>query len=114
MKCLSLLVVALVLTVNSACTGSRTLNLIRGINDISITAINANSLPPPNNLSDVWTARILTINKQLLDIIQINPPDLRSKLTVSIANARQALPEPVNAKIEGYLTTLETLIREIR
>jgi len=113
MKYLSLLLIAFVLTA-SACTGSRTLDLIRGINDVSNSAIAANSLPPPNDLPDALTSQILTVNKQLLDIIDANPSDLRGKLTVAITNARQALPKPLNTRIENYLIVLENLIREIK
>lgn len=110
-KVTTLIVIALLV---SACSGSRTLDLVRGINDVSITAINANALPPPNNLSDARTAQILIINKQLLDIIQANPTGLKAQLVVVITNARQALPKPIDTKVEGYLTILENLIKELR
>ena len=110
MKYVGILLIALFV---SACSGNRTLDLVRGINDVSIAAINANALPPPANLSDPLTAQVLTINKQLLDIIQAKPADMKTQLTTVITNARQALPQPLDAKIAGWLTLIENFVREI-
>ena len=107
----SIIIIALLV---AGCTGNKTLDLVRGINDVSIAAINANALPPPNNLSDPLTAQVLTVNKQLLDIVQAKPADMKNQLTTVITNARQALPQPLDAKIAGWLTLIEGFIGDIK
>lgn len=74
--------------------------VVRGVNDVTTAAITANRA---GQLSDDATARILTVNKQVLDVIEARPIGYRAQALTVITNAKQGLPPALAAVVNPWL-----------
>lgn len=93
------------------------LNVIKVVNDVSSAVIAANTATDAKGqplLSDTATAKILTVNKQVLDVIAEDPQGYRSQAISIVRNTRDALPAAINALIEQYLSQIEAVLNEVR
>lgn len=79
------------------------------VNDVTTVAITANA---EGKISKAATAQVLTINKQVLDVISANPQGWKEKAMVVITNARQALPPDINAAISTYVDMIINALAE--
>lgn len=59
-----------------------------------------------NNLNRDMTIRILTINKQVRDVVKAFPPDWPSRVAVIVVNAKQSLTVEEHAKLDPWLNLL--------
>ena len=88
-----------------------TLQVVRVVNDVTTAAIAANQA---NQLTDTATAAVLTVNKQVLDVIAANPRGFKAQALVVFANARDALPADVQALIAAYLARVSAVLQEVQ
>lgn len=85
--------------------------VVKAVNDVSTAAITANKA---KQLSDAHTIVILTIDKQVLDVIEANPVDFQSKAITVFRNARDALPADAQASIGAYLEKVAAILSEVK
>ena len=76
------------------------LQVVRLVNDATDAVILANKA---GKASDALTAQVLTINKQLLDVIQTNPTTWKAIARAALKNALDTLPAAARADVRGYL-----------
>lgn len=81
----------------------RQVEAIKVVNDVTDLVIAANAAKV---LSDSSTAKLLTVNKQVLDIMTLWPTDWKSRVLVVIQNAQQGLPPELAAQVPPVLNRL--------
>lgn len=89
------------------------LNVIKVVNDASTAVIAANKATP-QAASDTLTARVLTANKQILDVIQANPTGYRDLALTAARNARDALPADLQALFDKYLSAVIAALQAVQ
>ena len=94
--------------------GLRTLKLlqvVKAVNDATTVAITANA---SGRLSDDATAAVLTIHKQVLDVIEANPLTWPALAQAAIRNGREALPPDLNSIVSMYLSKVVMAIEGVQ
>jgi len=91
--------------------GYRLVQVVRGVNDVTTGAIAANHA---GALSDDLERYVLTVNKQVLDVIQAHPSDYHELAVVVVHNARAALPPAVAALVNVWLDKTLAALQEVR
>lgn len=81
--------------------------VVRGVNDVTTAAIATNRA---GRLSDEYTAIVLRINKQVLDVIEANPANFKDAAAVTLKNARDGLPANIAAQIGPYLDAVRAVL----
>lgn len=89
----------------------RATQVVKIVNDVTTAVITANKA---KQLSDAHAIAVLTIDKQVLDVIEANPVDFQAKAIVVFRNARDALPADVQAAIGVYLSKIADVLSEVR
>lgn len=113
----------LVLIVLSACAAKTPPNLdpqaqleftadqvVKLVNDVTTSAIAANRA---GKLSDDLERQVLTVNKQVLDVIAANPTIWKTLAQATFANAVQALPRATQIAIDPYLQQVSAILARI-
>lgn len=85
--------------------------VVKAVNDVTTGAIAANKA---GQLADATTAQILTVDKQVLDVIQADPQTARDKALVIVKNARDALSANVKAVLDGWLDRILAMLEGVR
>jgi hypothetical protein len=85
--------------------------VVKLVNDVTTAATTANAA---KKLSDAHTAAVLTVNKQVLDVVEANPVDFKAKAITVFNNARQALPGQVQGAIAGYLQQVASILSGVQ
>lgn len=85
--------------------------VVKIVNDATDAVIAANR---SGVLRDDVEQKILTINKQVLDVVRDNPSNWRSLAISAIRNARQALPPNVDALVGQYLASVIGALQEVK
>jgi len=89
----------------------RTLQATKIVNDVTTTAIAANR---SGQLPDNATAQVLTVNKQVLDVITADPQSGLERALVIAKNAKDALPPTIKALVDGYLQRVVDILTEVK
>lgn len=89
------------------------LNVIKVVNDASTAVIAANKATP-QAASDTLTARVLTANKQVLDVIQANPTGYKDLALTAARNARDALPADLQALFDKYVSAVISALQAVQ
>lgn len=85
--------------------------VVKIVNDVTTGVI---ALNKAGQLADASTAQILTVNKQVLDVIEENPATARDKALAIARNARDALPATVRGLLDGWLDRVIGALQEVR
>lgn len=85
--------------------------VVKVVNDVTTSAITASRA---GKLKDNDERMILTINKQVLDVIASNPTNWKELALSALKNARQGLPPAQAASIGPYLDIVVNVLSGMR
>lgn len=72
----------------SQISAQQLIQVVRGINDVTKAAIETNRA---GRLSDSLTAQLLTINQQILDVVEASPQDFKTRVIATLDDRRAKL-----------------------